>query len=57
MPPNCLDCPFQQFEYGNNVTLVICEVLQRYVIYDSKSYEALNTQRMKDCPLVEVKEE
>lgn len=52
MPPNCLDCPFLQFEYGNNVTLVICEVLQRYVIYKSELCELLSTQKMKDCPLI-----
>lgn len=54
MPQNCLDCPFLQFEYGNNVTLIICEPLQRYMIYASELYEALNTQKMKDCPLIEV---
>ena len=53
MPQNCLDCPFLQFEYGNNVTLIICEVLQRYMIYASELYEALSTQKMKDCPLIE----
>lgn len=53
MPNSCADCPFLQFEYGNNVTLIICEVLQRYMIYASELYEALNTQKMKDCPLVE----
>lgn len=54
VPQNCLDCPFIQFEYGNNVTLVICEPLQRYIIYESRLLELLNTQRMKDCPLIEV---
>lgn len=57
MPPNCLDCPFLQFEYGNNVTLVICEVAQRYMVYGGELYEALNTQRIKDCPLIEVEED
>lgn len=55
MPPNCLECPFMYFEYGNNGTIVICEVLQRYMIYAGKLFEALSRQRMKDCPLIEVK--
>ena len=56
MPPNCLECPFMYFEYGNNGTIVICEVLQRYMVYEGKLFELLNNQRMKDCPLIEVEE-
>lgn len=55
MPPNCMECPFLQFDYGNNQTLVLCEPLQRYIIYESGLFELLNNQRMKDCPLIEVK--
>lgn len=57
MPPNCLECPLIQFEYGSNTTLIICEPLQKYIIYESRLLELLNTQRMIDCPLVEVEEE
>lgn len=53
MPPNCLECPFIQFDHGNNVDLVICEPLQRYIVYESRLFELLNTQKMKDCPLIE----
>ena len=55
MPPNCLECPFMQIEYGNNGTIVICEPLQRYMVYKGKLFELLSNQRMKDCPLIEVK--
>ena len=57
MPPNCMECPFMQFDYGNNATLVVCEPLQRYIVYESSLFELLNNQRMKDCPLIEVEEE
>lgn len=49
-----MECPFLQFDYGNNQTLIICEPLQRYMIYGSSLFELLNDQRMKDCPLIEV---
>ena len=56
MPKTCSECPFLQFDYGNNQTLVLCESLQRYMIYESGLFELLNNQRMKDCPLIEVEE-
>ena len=48
MPKNCDRCPF----FDDSTQLLTCNITLEFVVYPEKT----QSQRMKDCPLVELEE-